>query len=228
MTAGCAPASRTYAAGMNAGTDISAAVIEQIPVQQDRQYDLAAIFGNDHPVELELGIGKGRFLIQQAEAHADVNYVGVEWASRYYRLVAQRIARRGLSNARVLRDDAARVVRDTLPPASISALHVYFPDPWPKAKHNKRRLIQAPFARNCSVILKPGARVLLATDHADYAVQMEQVFRDDPDFEQVGRAIGDEAPEGITNWEVRFRREGRTIHKFEFLRKPGGLSEGAR
>lgn len=198
--------------------DISPVTLEQIPVNHDRRYHLREIFGNDHPIELELGIGKGRFLIQSAETHPERNWVGVEWASRYYRLVAERAAKRGLTNLRVLRDDAGHVVRDTIEDASIDVLHVYFPDPWPKARHNKRRLVQPPFAREAARILVSGGRVKLATDHEDYAIQMERVFQADPDFKQTFRAIGDEAPEGVTNWEVKFRREGRIIHKFEFER----------
>jgi tRNA (guanine-N7-)-methyltransferase len=198
--------------------DISPVTLEQIPANQDRRYQLRDVFGNDHPIELELGIGKGRFLIQSAEAHPERNWVGVEWASRYYRLVAERAAKRGLANLRVLRDDAGHVVRDTIEDASIDVLHVYFPDPWPKARHNKRRLVQPPFAREAARILVNGGRVKLATDHEDYAIQMERVFQADPDFKQTFRAIGDEAPEGVTNWEVKFRREGRIIHKFEFER----------
>jgi tRNA (guanine-N7-)-methyltransferase len=198
--------------------DTSTVTLDPIPLTQDRQYDFAGIFGNDHPVELELGIGKGRFLIQQAMARPQVNFLGVEWASRYYRLVAQRAAKRGLANLRVLRDDAAHVVKDTLAEGSIAALHIYFPDPWPKARHNKRRLVQPPFARACAKALADGAIVYLATDHADYAAQMQAVFDADPDFEQTRRAAGEEAPEGPTNWEVRFRREGRTIYKFEYTR----------
>lgn len=200
--------------------DTSSVTLEQIPRTQDRQYDFQALFGNSNPVELELGIGKGRFLIQQAETRPDTNFVGVEWASRYYRLVAERAAKRGLGNFRVLRDDAAHVVTDTLAAQSIDALHIYFPDPWPKAKHNKRRLIQPPFAQAAAQALKDGGRVCLATDHEDYAVQMEAVFKATADFAQTFRAIGEQAPEGVTNWEVRFRREGKTIHKFEFSRVP--------
>jgi tRNA (guanine-N7-)-methyltransferase len=200
--------------------DTSSVTLEQIPLTQDRQYDFHALFGNSNPIELELGIGKGRFLIQQAVAHPEVNFVGVEWASRYYRLVAERAAKRGLSNFRVLRDDAAHVVQATLGAQSIDALHIYFPDPWPKAKHNKRRLIQPPFAQAAAQAIKDGGKVCLATDHEDYAVQMEAVFKANPDFTPTFRAIGDQAPEGVTNWEVRFRREGKTIHKFEFARVP--------
>jgi tRNA (guanine-N7-)-methyltransferase len=202
--------------------DTSAVSLEPIPQNQDRRFDWREVFGNDHPVELELGVGKGRFLIQQAEARPEVNFVGVEWASRYFRLVAERAAKRGLANFRILRDDAGKFVRDNVADDSVSVLHIYFPDPWPKAKHNKRRLIQPPFAIDAARILKPGGLVKLATDHEDYAVQMEQVFRQNADFKQTFRAVGDEAPEGVTNWEQKFRAEGRTMHKFEFLRQPKG------
>ncbi|MDC1141930.1 tRNA (guanosine(46)-N7)-methyltransferase TrmB [Planctomycetota bacterium] len=205
---------------MTKSIDISPVALETIHQDDDRQYNLPEIFGNDNPVELELGIGKGRFLIQQAEARPDINFIGVEWASRYFRLVAERAAKRGLKNIRILRDDAAHTVNATLTDQCLSALHVYFPDPWPKARHLKRRLIQAPFARTASRLVKDGCEVFLATDHEDYAVQMEQVFLNDPDFEQTFRAIGEEAPEGVTNWEVKFRAEGRTIHKYRFRRKP--------
>ncbi|MCA8912157.1 MAG: tRNA (guanosine(46)-N7)-methyltransferase TrmB [Planctomycetes bacterium] len=221
-TPSCGTGARPYLAGMGAPVDTSPVILEQIPQTQDRRFAFTDVFGNDKPVELELGIGKGRFLIQSAEAHPERNWVGVEWASRYYRMVAERAAKRGLHNLRVLRDDAGKVVRDNVGDAAVDVLHVYFPDPWPKARHLKRRLVQAPFAREAARILKDGGSVQLATDHEDYAVQMEEVFNADPDFEQTFRAVGDEAPEGVTNWEVKFRREGRTIHKFEYRRKPRG------
>ena len=98
-------------------------------------------------------------------------------------------------------------------------IHILNPDPWPKAKHNKRRLIQPRFADAAARALQDGASLRLATDHEDYARQMEAVMRDNTAFVQTFRAVGDEAPEGVTNWEVRFRKEGRTIHKFEYTRK---------
>lgn len=183
------------------------------------RYDFARVFGNSNPVELEIGIGKGRFIISQAMARPQTNFVGIEWANRYYLLAARRAAARSLSNLRMLRDDAAHTVRDSLADRCLGALHIYFPDPWPKKRHHKRRLIQPWFAREAARVLAPGARVYLATDHEGYAQQMEQVFRDDGDFTLVSRMIGEAAPEGITNWEVKFRAQGRGIFKFEFARK---------
>ncbi|MCC6573640.1 MAG: tRNA (guanosine(46)-N7)-methyltransferase TrmB [Planctomycetes bacterium] len=202
--------------------DLTPYVIPQLAKPDDGphpRYDFARIFGNDHPVELEIGIGKGRFIINQAMTRPDTNFIGIEWANRYYLLAARRAAGRSLHNLRLLRDDAAHTVRESLPDRCLNALHIYFPDPWPKTKHHKRRLVQPWFAREASRVLKPGARVFLATDHEDYAQQMEQVFKDDPDFALISRMIGEDAPEGITNWEVKFRAEGRTMFKFEFARK---------
>ncbi len=202
--------------------DITPFIIPQLSAPEGTphpRYDFTQIFGNDHPVELEIGIGKGRFIITQAQTRPDTNFVGIEWANRYHLLAARRAAGRSLHNLRMLRDDAAHTVRASLADGSLSALHIYFPDPWPKTKHHKRRLVQPWFAREAARILRPGARVLLATDHEDYAQQMEQVFKDDADFAMLSRMIGEEAPEGITNWEVKFRAQGRSIFKFEFARK---------
>lgn len=205
---------------MTATPELSAVTLDQLPRDSGQRFDFAAIFGNANPVELELGIGKGRFLIQQAEERPGVNFVGVEWANKYFVLVAERAAKRGLRNLRVMRADAGHVVRENVRDGAISVLHVYFPDPWPKLRHQKRRLIQPPFAREAARVLQDGGLVKLATDHVEYAVQMEQVFGADPDFEPVSRAVGEAAPVGVTNWEVKFRAEGRTIHKFEYRRRP--------
>lgn len=205
---------------MPATPDLRTVTLDQLPRDSGRRFDFAAVFGNNNPVELELGIGKGRFLIQQAEERPGVNFVGVEWANKYFELVAERAAKRNLRNLRVIRDDAGHVVRENVQGNAISVLHVYFPDPWPKLRHQKRRLIQPPFAREAARVLHDGGLLKLATDHVEYAVQMEQVLAADPDFEPVNRAVGADAPVGVTNWEVKFRAEGRTIHKFEYRRRP--------
>lgn len=199
--------------------DITPYTLEAIPEDVTRLYDLRAVFGNDHPVEIELGIGKGRFLIEQAMARPQVNFIGTEWANRYYLLVAERVAGRKLANVRLLRDDSVHFMAATLPEASISALYIFFPDPWPKTRHNKRRMVQPPFVRHCARVLKDNAPVHLATDHEDYALQMEACFSDDADFVLVSRMIGEAAPEGVTNWERKFRAQGKVIHKWEYKRR---------
>ena len=194
-------------------------VLPLIDHDLDRQYDLAAVFGNQHPIEIELGIGKGRFLIRQAQERPEVNFIGVEWANRYYKLCVDRAGKRGLANIRMLRDDSAHFVGKTLPPGTIAALHIYFPDPWPKKRHHKRRLVQAGFVADAARILKTGAEVRLATDFEAYASQILEVFDASPEFEPIPGAEPAGSPEGATNWEVRFLAEGRKIFRIDYRRR---------
>lgn len=182
-----------------------------LPIQ-DTPYDFQAIFGNAHSVELEVGFGKGRFLQTSALAHPDRNYVGIEWASKYYRLAASRAAKRGVTNVRYLRDDAAHTFKLALGAGSLAAVHVYFPDPWPKKKQQRRRIIQQPFLTEVCRVVRPGGRLLLATDHAEYFTWMVRECEAHPMVRVLEKLVGDEARHGITNYEVKYREEGRTIH----------------
>src|SRR5688572_11547035 len=110
-----------------------------------RPIDWGALFGNDHPIELEIGSGKGTFLTEQARARPDVNFFGIEWANWFYRYASDRLRRNSCMNARMVRADAAFVLSQHVPAESISVVHVYFPDPWPKARHYRRRLVQPTF-----------------------------------------------------------------------------------
>src|SRR3954464_7103066 len=103
------------------------------------------VYGNDNPVELEIGTGKGTFLTEQARARPDVNFFGIEWARWFWRYASDRLRRHGCTNARMVRAEAGFFLTQHVPSASLSVLHIYFPDPWPKAKHHKRRLIQPAF-----------------------------------------------------------------------------------
>jgi len=105
--------------------------------------DLTAIFSNHLPVELEIGPGKGAFVLERASNRPEVNILAVEWARPCAYYTADRVHRAGLRNVRVIHADAT-VVLPMLPPASIQRLHVYFPDPWPKYRHRHRRLIKVP------------------------------------------------------------------------------------
>lgn len=184
-----------------------------------RVLDLAATFGRRAPVVLEIGFGMGETTAAIAAAQPGVDFLGIEVHGPGVGALLARVQAQSLRNLRVIRHDAVEVVTHMLAPASLAGVHVFFPDPWPKKRHHRRRLIQPWFAREAARVLRPGSRVFLATDHEDYANQMEQVFGDDPDFTLLTRQIGGDAPLGVTNWEVKFRAEGRAIFKFEYARK---------
>jgi tRNA (guanine-N7-)-methyltransferase len=126
------------------------------PAEQDPVLDWEAVFGNRQPVEIEIGIGKGRYLIAAAQAQPQTNFVGVEWASKYLRIALDRGQKRRLSNLRLVRADAREFVEFFVPAASARAFHLYFPDPWPKKRHHKRRLFNASFLNEVARALEPG------------------------------------------------------------------------
>lgn len=185
--------------------------------------DLRALFdGDSKPIELEIGCGKGAFLLRQAKAHPERNYVGIEWANKFYKYAADRMARWNMTNVRIMRCDAGEFVRGRLAPACLSALHIYHPDPWPKKRHLRRRLIQAPFMEAAVRVLMPGGRLAIQTDHADYFEQIKQVTSARHELEPIafedvefGTGEGDVK----TNFEIKYLREGRAIYRLAFRRR---------
>src|SRR5947209_6870594 len=121
------------------------------------------VFGNHHPVELEIGMGKGTFLTEQAKARPEVNFFGIEYARWYWRYASDRLRRNGCLNARTVRAEAGFFFSEYVPPESLAVVHVYFPDPWPKKRHHKRRLIQEPFLRQVERALVPGGGLRIVT-----------------------------------------------------------------
>src|SRR5438105_789587 len=140
----------------------------------------AELFGNDHPVEIEIGIGKGTFITEQAKARPEVNFLGIEWARWFWRYSSDRLRRNKCENARTVRAEAVYFLTEFVPEQSVCVLHIYFPDPWPKKRHHKRRLIQEKFMPVVQRILKPGGRLQVVTDFAEYYEQIEQVIRASP------------------------------------------------
>lgn len=144
--------------------------------------DFGSIFGGSHPVELELGSGDGSFLAQYAALHPERSFLGVERLLGRLRKLGRKADRAGLTNLRSLRLEASYVLEWMIPPRSLAALHVYFPDPWPKRRHWKRRLINSEFVRHAATALKPGGVVYLRTDNAPYFEQMVEVFGASTEF----------------------------------------------
>src|SRR5687767_12400571 len=138
--------------------------VETLP----RPLNWAEIFGNSHPIELEIGMGKGTFITEQAVSRPDVNFFGIEWARWFWRYASDRLRRHGCNNARTVRAEASYFLSEFVPLASISVLHIYFPDPWPKARHHRRRLVQEKFMPLVQRILTAGGRIQIVTDHREY------------------------------------------------------------
>lgn len=165
-----------------------------------------ALFVNQQPIELELGSGDGSFLAKYATLHPELNFIGVERLLGRLRKLDKKGLKAALSNLRLIRLEAAYLLEFMLPPQSMSAIHVYFPDPWPKRKHRKNRLINPQFAVLAARVLKPNCVVWLRTDDLDYFQQMTEVFGDNEFFEKV------ETPEElsivITDFERGFQARG--------------------
>lgn len=179
------------------------------------RFDFEVMFGNANPVALEIGSGKGRFLIQSATERPHVNFVGIEKSLHYYRVIRDRLARHGLPNARIVNYDAFQVVREMLPDESLAELHIYFPDPWPRPRERKRRMIRDEVMTEWIRVMKPDARGVYVTDHKEYfekAIEVLQSFFD----AHVADAL-ESLPR--TNYEAKYREAGRPIYEARFRRK---------
>ena len=199
-------------------------IVEPVGLEADlipRPIDWGLMFGNDRPVEMEIGMGKGTFITEAAKLHPEVNYFGIEWARWFWRYASDRLRRNGCLNARTVRAEAGYFVREFVRDASLSVLHVYFPDPWPKKRHHKRRLIQEPFMREIERVLAPSGRLQLVTDHKDYFEQMEAVVGASKLMRVVEYNRPGQAGEGEfvgTNFERKYRREGRPFYAVAAVR----------
>jgi tRNA (guanine-N7-)-methyltransferase len=174
-------------------------------------------FGRIAPLEVEIGSGKARFLIAAARAHPDHDFLGVERSLAYYRLCRDRVDRSALPNAAAVRADGRRFVETALHPGSVSAIHVYFPDPWPKKKQRKRRLLDGIFLEIAASRLSPGGILRIATDHPDYGTELEALVETVDAIERL--AWEDHPPPPPTNYELKYAREGRPIWRFLLRRR---------
>lgn len=190
---------------------------------QGAPLDLAAAFGRQAPTILEIGFGMGETTQQIAQARPDENFLGVEVFNAGVGALLKRIHEHGLDNIRIIQHDAVEVLRDMIPPGSLAGAHIYFPDPWPKKRHHKRRLIQPAFVELLVSRLAPGAYLHCATDWEHYAQQMLEVLSAEPGLRNT---CADYAPRPdyrpLTKFENRGLRLGHGVWDLIFTRTAAG------
>jgi len=193
------------------------------PEDFDGEVDFERIFGRLGPVHVEIGSGKGTFLLHQARAQPSDNFLGIEWANRYYRYAVDRIGRWGLTNVRIIRTDAAGFIAESVPEDSVDCFHVYFPDPWPKKRHHKRRFLCPANAEQLVRCLKTTGQLRIVTDHADYFEQIRKVIAAKSDkLEEIDfiRPAGAEEGEWAgTNYERKYVKDQRPIYTIAVQKK---------
>jgi len=184
--------------------------------------DFCQIFGRCRPVHVEVGSGKATFLVNEATVRSDDNFLGIEWARRYYRYAVDRVGRRGLRNVRIVRDDITQFTTEHIPDGSIDCFHIYFPDPWPKKRHHKRRFLCAANLDQLVRCLKPCGRIQIATDHSDYFTQIQSILSAEDRLEEILFTRPAGAGEGEltgTNYERKYIKDGRTIYTIAVKKK---------
>ncbi len=196
--------------------------LEILPGSVSGPFDFPSLFGNDRPVELEIGTGKGRFLLAQAAARPEVNFLGVEWSLKYLRVTKDRAERRGLRNVRLFRADARHVLQALVPDLSVARVHVYCPDPWPKKRHRKRRFFSPATLAHVARILVPGGYLDLSTDVREYFEEIREMARNSAALREAEDPLFPPgSAEGRTSYEAKYLEAGRPIHRACYARSAG-------
>jgi tRNA (guanine-N7-)-methyltransferase len=196
--------------------------IEQRRIDRTHAGTVADLFPTRQPLEIEIGSGKGRFLLHRAEAHRDRNFFGIDYRWRFLKEGVLRAEQRGLTNLIFLKTEADEIVPHLVPPSSVEVFHIYFPDPWHKRKHHKRRLLTPEFFKRLHASLVPGGLLELATDNFDYMIAFKAALVEAGDTlwsgmrESRNERILD--PGVQTHFEAKYARAGRDLYYIE-LRK---------
>ena len=178
--------------------------------------DWRQVFGNEQLVELDIGCGKGSFLLWSARTQSDTNFVGVERLLRRVRKVDRKVQRLGLRNARLMRVEAGYLVGYLVPASSVSAYHIYFPDPWPKRRHHQRRLMSAAFLSDLHRTLRNGGVAHCATDDGEYFQLIQHGFRETAGFTETEPEILPE--QARTDFERDSLAAGTQVYRCRWVR----------
>ncbi|WP_110674067.1 tRNA (guanosine(46)-N7)-methyltransferase TrmB [Salinicola sp. RZ23] len=185
--------------------------------------DPVVLFGRDAPRVVEIGFGMGQSLVEQAETHPETDFIGIEVHAPGVGKLLDEADKRGLTNLRVYREDALAVLAQCLPAESIDTLQLFFPDPWPKKKHHKRRIVQLPFVELVRTRLKPDGTLHMATDWEAYAEHMAEVMAAAPGYTNTAPAesapyVARPAFRPLTKFESRGERLGHGVWDLIFRR----------
>jgi tRNA (guanine-N7-)-methyltransferase len=194
--------------------DTTGVLLEESFATAPGRINFEQLFGNTQPLEIEIGTGKGTFLVARASARPELNFLGLEWARPYATYSADRFRRNGLTNVRMLRADAGPFFKDRLADQSVWRVHIYFPDPWPKRRHHRRRLIQPGFLQQVHRVLRPGGQLIVVTDHLDYFYQIRSVLHAARGFVTIPfpRMTSREGELVGTNFERKYIAQGRPFY----------------
>ncbi len=190
------------------------------PEDIDGKVSFSDVFGRNNPVHIEIGSGRGTFLVNQAKVFEKIDFLGIEWASKYYKYAVDRIGRQRIGNVRIIRTEAASFIANSINSSTVECFHIYFPDPWPKKRHHKRRFICAENVAQMTRCLKKGGLINITTDYAEYFEQMQNVFEGFAEklkpikFVRPAGAEGDELVG--TNYERKYLKEKRNIFTLAF------------
>lgn len=174
-------------------------------------------------VHIEIGSGKGTFLLGQAQAFPEINFLGIEWANKYYKYAVDRIGRRAILNVRLMRTEAASFIANSVEDRSVECFHIYYPDPWPKKRHHKRRFICTENVLQMVRCLKKNGLINIATDHDGYFQWMQDVFKG---FTKELKPADFLSPAGAgdgelvgTNYERKYAKEKRKVYTLAFRKR---------
>lgn len=182
--------------------------------------DLAGLFGRQAPCHMEIGFGMGEALLEMACKHPEINYLGVDVYLPGVGQLLLDVRETGISNVRIDRRDAMEVLA-LLPGASLASVSLFFPDPWPKQRHHKRRLVQAPFVEELHRVLEPGGHFHAATDWDHYARQIREIMDSDENFSSCsgsGEFYPGYVKRPLTKFEKHALRRGHEVRDFLYER----------